>query len=54
MSEGYYFSYSYDLSLSKIKIARLSLPDKRFIWNRIMLRRVYETGVDKIWGISLI
>jgi hypothetical protein len=39
---GFYFSYSYDLSLSKIKRAYGSGPNEKFIWNRHMFKNLLD------------
>lgn len=51
---GYYFSYTYDLTLSKIKRATNCQTETRFQWNYHLHKDLKKFGVDKKWQISLI
>jgi SacI homology domain len=51
---GYYFSYTYDLTLSKIKRATNCQTETRFQWNYHLHKDLKKFGVDKRWQLSLI
>jgi hypothetical protein len=54
MSQGYYFSYSYDLTLSKQASALGAETNVKFLWNRNLLRPIMEGGVSRVWALALI
>jgi hypothetical protein len=53
MREGYYFSFTYDLSVSKIKQAEGFPKNFKFCWNAYMARNI-ATIDDKEWMVSMI
>lgn len=53
MREGYYFSFTYDLSVSKIKQAEGYPKNFKFCWNAYMARGMVSIS-EKEWMVSLI
>ena len=54
MSSGYYFSYTYNLTLSKIKMAYGSETNSYFLWNGNMFQDLISQKIDKNWIVPLI
>lgn len=53
MNTGYYFSFTYDLSVSKIKQAEGYPKNFKFCWNAYLARGLYDLE-EKQWMVSLI
>lgn len=52
---GFYYSFSYDLTLNKDKIQRGILEsDCKFWWNHNMLKDLISQNISKRWQIPLI
>ena len=51
---GYYFSYGYNLTLSKMKQTSTQQTDLRFAWNGFLLKDLIKMNVDKKWSLPLI
>ena len=51
---GYYFSCSYDLTVSRQKIAQGVTFDKAFCWNYNHIKQFIQQKIDKIWTVSLV
>ncbi|EAR95552.1 endonuclease/exonuclease/phosphatase family protein (macronuclear) [Tetrahymena thermophila SB210] len=52
--EGYYFSYTYDLSLSRQKQAFQADREWRFAWNSYMCKDLIAAKVKPIWTIPVV
>jgi|JI6StandDraft_1071083.scaffolds.fasta_scaffold02331_10 hypothetical protein len=53
MQAGYYFSFTYDLSVSKIKQAEGYPKNFKFCWNAHLAKGLYKLE-EKGWMVSLI
>lgn len=53
-SIGFYFSYDYDLTLSKNKISKEQTPDKAFLWNEHLFKDIISQKIDESWLIPVI
>ncbi|EAR97727.3 endonuclease/exonuclease/phosphatase family protein (macronuclear) [Tetrahymena thermophila SB210] len=53
-SEGYYFCYTYDLSLSRQKQAYSSERDWRFCWNSYLCKDLIASKIPSVWTIAII
>ena len=51
---GYYFSYGYNLTLSKMKQTITNQTDPRFTWNGFLLKDLTKMNIDKKWSLPLI
>ena len=51
---GYYFSYGYNLTLSKMKQTTTNQTDPRFTWNGFLLKDLTKMNIDKKWSLPLI
>lgn len=54
MSSGYYFSLTYDLTLSKAKHLQKKPTETRFQWNHELYRDFIKFNIDQAWMVSLI
>jgi len=54
LSLGYYFSYTYDLTLSKVKRATNCQTEVRFQWNHHLYKDLKKFNIDKKWQVPLI
>lgn len=54
LSSGYYFSYTWDLTLSKVKMASNSASDARFCWNGHIMRDLIKFKINSRWLIPMI
>lgn len=51
---GFYFSYTYNLTIAKEKQAqKITSPDERFWWNQYLLKDLISQKVDAKWMIYL-
>lgn len=53
-SIGFYFSYDYDLTLSRNKISSKQTTDINFLWNEHLFKDIVSQKIDKSWLIPLI
>lgn len=53
-SVGFYFSYNYDLTTSRVKQAQHLPTDTEFLWNEYLFKDILSQGVDRRWMIQLI
>lgn len=53
MANNHYFSFTYDLSVSKIKYAEGYPKNFKFCWNASLAKNLYDLE-EKEWMISLI
>lgn len=52
---GFYFSYTYDLTLSKDKQHRkITDPDPQFWWNQFLMSELISQKIDKKWHLVFI
>jgi len=55
LSFGFYYSFSYDITLSKDKIQkRTAQRETKFWWNQNMLKDLISQNISKSWQIPLI
>ena len=52
---GFYFSFTFDLSMSKEKQAhRVNGPDNRYWWNQYLMGHLITQKIDKKWQLVVI
>jgi hypothetical protein len=51
---GYYFSYTYDLTLSKAAQLTKKTSDTRYLWNSYLCRELLNQKIDRKWIVPLI
>ncbi|CAD8156041.1 unnamed protein product [Paramecium octaurelia] len=51
---GFYFSYGYDLTLSKVKQQIEEKTDERFLWNLNLIRNHLKQKIDRKWLTNII
>jgi len=54
LTQGFYFSYTYDLTISKYKRANNFPTDNRFMWNYHLCKEMNNFGVSVQWQLPLI
>jgi hypothetical protein len=54
LAMGHYFSYNYNLTLSKMRQAASQQTEPKFAWNWYMYRDLLKFNVDRKWTIPLI
>jgi len=52
--QGYYFSYTYDLTLSKVKRATNCQTEVRFQWNHYLYKDLTKWNIDRKWRVPVI
>jgi len=52
--QGYYFSYTYDLTLSKVKRATNCQTEVRFQWNHFLYKDLTKFHIDRKWRVPVI
>lgn len=55
MSFGFYFSYTYDMTLSKEKQSqKINEPDSKFWWNQFLMGELTSQKIDRKWYLVVI
>ncbi|EAS01600.2 endonuclease/exonuclease/phosphatase family protein (macronuclear) [Tetrahymena thermophila SB210] len=53
-SSGFYFSYQFDLTLSKQKKSKGNSKESSFAWNTHLMKDLFQQNISQSWQLSLI
>ena len=53
-SSGLYFSFTYDLTLSKMKSLYTNISNDTFLWNKHLFKDFYSYNIDLKWLVPFI